>query len=183
MIDIFKTYIDPASKESFRGISLDENAYKMEWIVQPEGYVPLEHIHLKQDEIFEVQAGEIRLLMDGKEYLGKAGDTILVPKGKKHIAYNNTDAVLKCMVSYTPSLDILQFEQCFMGMIQDGHYDKNGKINIPMMGYFLEKMKCKAMTRPTEIPAFAFGIALKAFYLLGTVKGWKKYYTKYTGLK
>ncbi|MFN8358242.1 MAG: cupin domain-containing protein [Spirosomataceae bacterium] len=182
MIDIFKTYIDPASKESFRGLSLDQNSYKMEWIVQPEGYVPLEHIHLHQNETFLIQEGEILLLIDGEKFVGKVGDVITVPKGKRHIAYNNAQTVLKCEVSYTPSLDILQFEQCFMGMLQDGHYDKTGKIKIPMMGYFLSKMKCQSMTRPTEIPAFVFAFALKVFYLVGVIRGWKKYYTAYTGL-
>lgn len=181
-INVFEAAIDPASGESFRCISITPEAYQIEWIVQPKGYVPFEHIHLNQDEIFEIKEGEVRLLMDGKEYIAKAGDTIVVPKGIKHIAFNNRDAILRCFVTYSPALDMQTFSQCFNGMVEDRHYDKNGKINIPMMGYFLTKMKCQAMTRPTEIPAFAFGSALRAFYLFGLLKGWSKLYFKYTGL-
>ena len=71
--------------------------------------------------------------------------------------------------------------ECFMGLINDGDIDKKGGINIPKMGYFLTKMKAKCMTRPTEIPAPAFNIALKVFYIRGLLSGWNKLYKKYTG--
>lgn len=80
--NIYKPITDLISGETFRCISSDEKAFVMEWTVQPHGYVPFEHIHLNQDEIFEIQEGEMNVLIDGKEYIGRAGDTIVVPKGK-----------------------------------------------------------------------------------------------------
>lgn len=180
-IDIFQSFTNPVSKETFKGISFDETAFIMEWTVQPGGYVPFEHIHLYQDEIFHVKNGEIRLVMDGKEYIAKKGDTITVPKGARHIAYNNRDATLHCVVEYRPGLDHDKMMQCVAGLTLDGHYDKKGEISIPKMGYFLRRMNCKAMVRPTKIPAAAMKMGLMAFYLRGALAGWGKLYEKYVG--
>jgi hypothetical protein len=152
----------------------------MEWIVQPEGYIPLEHIHLNQDEILHVKQGEIRIIIDGQEHIGKANQTICVPKGIRHIAYNNKTEVLTCVVEYRPGLDHYKFFQCLAGLILDGNIDAKGSLNIPKMGYFMKKMNIRALTRPTSIPKPLFGLALNVFYLMGLMAGWEKQYKKYT---
>ena len=55
-IDLYQSFTNPVTKETFRCLSSTEEAYVMEWIVQPDGYVPFEHVHVHQDEIFHVQA-------------------------------------------------------------------------------------------------------------------------------
>lgn len=178
--NIFEPIVNPVTGETFRGVSFSEEVFVMEWKVKPNGYVAFEHIHMSQDEIFHVKSGEIRVVMDGKEYVGKKGDTIVIPKGKPHIAYNNTDEALDCLVEYKPGLDQDVFMQCFAGLVQDNYIDKKGSISIPKMGYFLMKMKAKSLARPTEIPAPLFNIAMRFFYLRGVLSGWGKLYTKYT---
>lgn len=180
-VNVFEPTINSIAGESFRCISLTPEAYAMEWIVQPGGYVPFEHTHEKQEEVFRVQEGEIRLVLEGRELIARAGQTITVPKGKPHIAYNNTDGVLRCEVSYAPALDYERFSQCFCGLMQDGFLDDKGGISIPMMGYMITRMKCQALSRPTNIPALFFRMALRFFYLMGVLRGWGKLYTKYTG--
>ncbi len=178
--NIYETCTNPVSGESFKTISYDKEKYVMQWLVQPKGYVPFEHIHLNQDETFHIKSGAIKLVMDGKEYFAKAGESLTVPKGTPHIAYNNLDAVLDCVVEYTPALDYNKFMQCLMGLTNDYFLDKKGGIDIPKMGYFLIKMKAKCMTRPTVIPKPMFNIALRVFYLRGLLNGWHKLYKKYT---
>lgn len=180
-VDIYKPVVNPVTGESFQAISFDESAFVMKWIVQPDGYVPFEHVHLNQDEIFHVRTGEVRLVMDGKEMIAKAGDTVTVPKGAKHIAYNNSPEVLDCVVEYRPGLDHDKFMQCIAGLIADGYYDKKGAMDIPRMGYFMRKMRLRAMARPTNIPAAMLGMGLFFFYMRGSLSGWKTLYTKYTG--
>ena len=177
--NIYEACINPISGELFRGISFTKEAFTMQWTVQPNGYVPFAHIHLNQDEIFHIKSGEIRLQISGKEYLVKAGESITVPKGAKHIAYNNKTEVLDCIIEYKPGLDHDKFMQCFMGLTNDKLLDKMGGVNIPRMGFFLVKMKAKSIARPTAIPSILFSIALKVFYLRGTLSGWNKLYSKY----
>ena len=179
-INIYENCSNPVTGETFKGISLTPEAYTMQWTLQPEGYVPIEHIHFNQDEIFYVRQGELKVLIEGREYVAGPSETIIVPKGLRHTALNNKNEVMEAVVEYKPALDHDKFAQCFNGLINDGYLDKKGGISIPMMGYFLRKMKCKAMARPTNIPAPAFKAALNVFYLIGTLRGWDKLYKKYT---
>src|SRR5258706_14739553 len=104
-IDLYQPFTNPITKETFRCISFNEDAFTMEWIVQPGGYVPFEHVHINQDEIFHVQQGEIRVKINGHIPLGEAGQTAFIPPGLKHIAYTNRPEKLACMFDNKPALD------------------------------------------------------------------------------
>lgn len=179
--NIYESCANPVTGETFKALSHTPEAFTMLWMVQPQGYVPFEHIHYNQDEVFHVQKGEVRIVMNGKEYIGKTGNTLTVPKGKAHIAFNNKPEMLQCRVEYRPGLDHDKFMQCFIGLINDGFIDKKGGLDIPKMGYFLTKMNTKFMARPTSIPASVFSLALKIFYLRGKISGWQKLLDKYIG--
>jgi mannose-6-phosphate isomerase-like protein (cupin superfamily) len=179
-IDIYKTFTNPVSKESFRCISSNADLFVIEWKVQPSGYVPFEHIHLAQDEIFNIKKGELRVVIDGEEKMVKQGEKITVPKGQRHIAFNNKEEEMVCEVEYVPGLDHYKWMQCFAGITIDNYTDKKGGINIPKAGYCLKKMKAKCMTRPTVIPAPVFNFSLAIFYLMGTIAGWNRLFKKYT---
>ncbi len=179
-INLYQSISNPFSGESFCCISANADTYTMQWTLQSKGYVPFEHIHYRQNEIFRVQKGELKVIIDGKTHIAAAGQVIVVPKGARHIASNNKEEVMDALVSYTPALDYDKFMMCLLGLTTDGYMDKKGGISIPMMGYCLKKMKCQAMARPTKIPAPAFNLALRAFYFIGMIKGWNKLYKKYT---
>jgi len=179
-IDIYQPFTNPVTKETFRCLSCTEEAYVMEWIVAPEGYVPFEHIHVSQDEIFHVKQGEIRVVINRQQQIGKVGQTVTVPYGVRHIAYNNTSETLTCIVEYKPGLDISKSFQCFGGLTYDLDVPGRYGINIPKMMYFMKKMNAKALARPTNVPAPVFGILMNGFYFLGELAGWERLYKKYT---
>ncbi len=179
-VNLYHPFVNPIAGESFRCIAYTPDAYVMEWIVQPRGYVPFEHIHLNQDEIFHVKSGEIRLVIEGKTHIGKPGERIVVPKGARHIAYNNSPAVLTCIVEYTPGLDHYRFFQCFGGLTIDRDIDAKGSINIPKMLYFTRRMNAQALTRPTSVPAPLFGLMINLCGAVGTLLGWHRDYQRYT---
>jgi quercetin dioxygenase-like cupin family protein len=178
-VDVFESLTHPVTGETFRCISADENAYVFEWTVASGGYVPFEHVHLFQDEIFRVLTGAVRLIVDGEEIIGKGGDTVTVEKGQRHIAFNHTGEVMKCIVEFRPGFDTKIVMQCFWGLILDGDYDKHGTPSIFKMGYFVKG--CQALTRPANIPAAVFNSAVNLFYWIGKLMGWEKLYKKYTG--
>lgn len=178
--NIYETCTNPISGETFRTISFDENAYIMQWKLEPKGYVPFEHIHLNQDEIFHIKKGEMLIVMNGNDHIVKEGESITVPKGTAHKAYNNKEEVLDSIVEYRPGLDHDRFMECLCGLTNDKYLDNKGGISIPRMGYFLKRMNAKCMARPTEIPAPMFNIALVFFYIRGLISGWSSLYNKYT---
>ena len=67
--DIFQSYTNPISGETFKCISFNAESLTMQWTVQLEGYVPFEHIHLNLDEVFHIRQGEIKIIIDGKEHI------------------------------------------------------------------------------------------------------------------
>src|SRR5688572_10273177 len=151
-IDLYKSFTNPVTKETFRCISSTDEAYIMEWIVEPDGYVPFEHIHVNQDEIFHVQQGEIRVIINRQEQIGTGGQTVMVPRGVRHIAYNNSPETLVCTVEYRPGLDIFRYFQCFGGLTNDSDIHRKYGINVPKMVYFMRRMNAKALARPASLP-------------------------------
>ncbi len=179
-IDLYQPFTNPVTKETFRCLSCTEEAYVMEWTVQPKGYVPFEHIHLAQDEIFHVVQGEIRVVIDRRQQIGTAGVTVTVPCGARHIAYNNIPETLICVVEYRPGLDISRSFQCFGGLTCDGDVHGRYGINIPKMMYFMKRMNLRALARPSSLPGPAFNVLMNAFYLYGSLAGWESLYKRYT---
>src|SRR5688572_29214179 len=108
-IDLFKGFTNPIAQETFRCISNTSEAFIFEWIVQPKGQVPNEHIHYNQDEIFHVKSGVIDFTLDGKKQTGKNNTTIVVPKGSPHIAHNHSQEPLTCIVEFRPAFESYQF--------------------------------------------------------------------------
>ena len=179
-VDLYQPFTNPVTQETFRCLSCTDEAYVMEWIVAPKGYVPFEHIHVSQDEIFHVKQGEIRVLLNRQQAIGKAGQTVTVPRGTRHIAYNNTPEMLVCVVEYRPGLDMSRFFQCFGGLTCDRDVSGRYGINIPKMLYFMRKANANVLARPANIPAPLFDVLMNTFYLVGTFAGWEKLYRKYT---
>src|SRR5262245_10642620 len=99
-IDLYKGFTNNITGETLRCISYTPYAFRFDWIVEPKGHVPFEHIHVKQTEIFQVKKGELRIVIDGEDHIVKEGQSIVVPKGKKHQAYNNLSSKLHCIVEY-----------------------------------------------------------------------------------
>ncbi len=179
--NVFQPIRHPITGETFTCLSSDSQAYIMEWSLEPNGYVPLEHLHLNQSEKFQILEGEIVLRVDGRETILRKGDTQIVPKNTRHLAFNRGTTVARCLIEYRPGLDYLQVMQCYLGLIQDKDYDPKGAINVPKMGYLLNHMNARAMMRPSNIPAPAFAMGRVVFLLIGTLKGWRKDFARYTG--
>lgn len=152
----------------------------MEWTVAPGGYVPFEHVHVAQDEIFHVERGEIRARIARKDRYGKAGDTVVAPRGIRHIAYNDKDVPLVCTVEYKPGLDHYTTMQCFAGLTLDGRIDRRGLVHIPRIMYLLKRGNILSLPRPAFAPEFAFRFGMEFFYVVGSILGWEALYKKYT---
>lgn len=180
-IDLYEGFSNEITGESFRCLSYSPKACTFEWKVQPNGYVPFSHIHLHQDEVFRVRRGELRLVIDKKETIAKAGEIVRVSKGKSHRAFNNGQEMLECVVSFEPGLDTYEFFQCFGGLTVNGDMDARGQINIPKMLYFTKRMNARCLARPSALPATLFKLALNACYLVGKLSGWERDYFRYTG--
>jgi quercetin dioxygenase-like cupin family protein len=180
-IDPYQSFTNPITGETFRCISSTDEAYTTEWNLRPGGFVPFEHIHLNQVEVFHVQAGEIRVLINGRRSIGRAGDTITIPRGARHIAFNDRDETLRCVLEYKPALDSQRKFQCFAGLTLDGDINRWGVVSIPKMMYFMQVQNARAVARPAFVPGPVFRLMMRASLPLGKAAGWDELYRKYTG--
>ncbi|HJS20066.1 MAG TPA: cupin domain-containing protein [Anaerolineales bacterium] len=180
-IDLYQPFTNPVTRETFRCISSNEEAFIMEWTVHPGGYVPFEHVHVRQDEIFHIRSGGMRVKVKGIPHFGKAGDTLTVSRGTRHIAFNDRDEPLVCIVEYKPGLDHYKTMQCFAGLTLDCDYDKRGLVNIPRIMFMLKRANAMSLTRPAFAPDWLFQIGMSFFFRVGSILAWESSYKKYTG--
>lgn len=75
-----------------------------------------EHVHPAMEERYEVLDGVAAFRIAGVERTARAGETIVVPPGTPHLAWNPTNAVVRLRITMTPSLRWAEFvERLFAG--------------------------------------------------------------------
>jgi quercetin dioxygenase-like cupin family protein len=179
-IDLYQPFTNPITRETFRCISSTAEAFTMEWTVHPGGYVPFEHVHVNQDEIFHIQQGEMRVKVKGIAHIGKVGDPLTIPRGTRHIAFNDKEEPLVCIVEYKPGLDHYKTMQCFAGLTLDCDYDKRGLVNVPKIMFMLKKANALSLTRPAFAPEWLFHLGMNVFFPIGSMMKWERLYEEYT---
>lgn len=180
-VNLYEPFTNVITGETFRCISYTKEAYISEWTVQPSGFVPFPHTHPNQDEVFHVRQGKLQALVNGVEHVATAGETLVIPRGAKHLASNPLNETLVCTLEYRPGLDSYKIFQCFGGLTASNQLTPGGIPHPLKMLYFVGKIKAQTLAIPTYTPAPLFLLGTKIFYRLGTLLGWEKLYKEYTG--
>ena len=94
---------------------------------------------------------------------GRSGDTLVVPRGIKHIAFNDRDEALVCIVEYKPGLDLYKTLQCFAGLTIDRDFNGRGLVNIPKIMYMLKKADARSHHPPRLCAAMVVPIGHGCF--------------------
>jgi mannose-6-phosphate isomerase-like protein (cupin superfamily) len=77
------------------------------------GHRALEHIHPRMEERFEVLDGRAAFRIDGVEVEATAGSVVVAPPGRRHLAWNPTDAPVRLRIEMRPSLRWAEFTTRF----------------------------------------------------------------------
>lgn len=94
--------------------------------VAPAGGVP-KHRHTNHDERIEVLEGEIEVVIEGKAHLLRAGEHIVIPRGKAHTWRNPSAAPSKFHGSMNPGHPGFErFLRVLFGLARDGQVRPNG---------------------------------------------------------
>src|SRR5690349_2552956 len=75
----------------------------------PPGHGASPHIHRREDESFYVIEGEMAFVCGEKSFVAKAGSFLHVPRGMLHAFQNNSESMVRMLVTYSPA----GFEQFF----------------------------------------------------------------------
>lgn len=74
------------------------------------------HLHPEMEERYDVRAGVAAFRIGGVERRAGEGETVVVPSGTPHLAWNPTDGVVRVRITMTPALRWADFvERLFSG--------------------------------------------------------------------
>ena len=99
---------------------------EMDLELSPSAFLAAEHIHLRQDESFEVLDGLIRLRCRGEESVRGAGEKVVVPAGSPHAWAPAGEEGARVRLTFTPGADIEQFFDEFFRLGREGRTDAKG---------------------------------------------------------
>ncbi len=92
------------------------------------GVSPPRHIHHREDEVFHVLEGHLRIWCDGQTYHAGPRDTAMLPKGIAHTCLVTGETAAKLMVTVSPGgLDEFFSRMASMGV---DHNDLAGMMEL-----------------------------------------------------
>lgn len=153
---------------------------KLKLLIRPGGFKPVEHLHEKQDETFEVLRGKLTYLLDGQKSVAAAGEKVVLPKGRPHMHYNDEKEDLEMIQTVTPALDAETLIEGILGLARDGKI-KNGNPKFLQMMVWLRHFKARVYLAKLPVGIQKFLAILLA--PAGRLMGYKAVYKEYSGFE
>jgi quercetin dioxygenase-like cupin family protein len=146
---------------------------------KPGGVKPAMHLHLFQDEEFEVKSGVLTYVLNNEKKTAKAGEKVLLPKGIGHTHYNDSLTETLVMIqTISPALDGEPLIESLLGLSQDGKM-KNGEPDFLQVMVWLRHFK--ARTYLAKVPVGVQNILAFVLAPVGRLFGYKAVYKQYSG--
>jgi quercetin dioxygenase-like cupin family protein len=128
---------NPAGRMRMRllrtGAETNGELLELEATYAPGSVEPVEHLHPRQDEHFEILAGSMTARVGGEERTLAAGDTLEVPAGTVHAMWNDGDAEARVIWRTRPALRTEEFFRRVGALAEQGKLTAKGPRN-PLLG-------------------------------------------------
>ena len=179
MIRTGDTLHNPATGElmQFLKTSADTNGeyVYIEVVVEPNGTVAAAHLHPYQTERFEIVSGEVAFEAGKREFVAKAGETVVVVAGTPHTFWNAgaDEARFRCEIR--PALRFEQLIETMFTLAADGKTNKKGMPN-PFRLAVIANAHFDDVRLPFP-PAWMQKVGLAIGSPLGSLLGYKPVYT------
>jgi quercetin dioxygenase-like cupin family protein len=152
----------------------------MKATIKTKGPLVPNHIHVTQDETFEVISGKLTIWLDGNEETLSAGGKVTLPKLKPHNHYNHGDDAVTYIHTVTPALDFDYFMENLIGLAADGK-TKNGKHGLVQQLVFLKYLDSKFYL--ADVPVGAQKALMNLIAPIGRLFGYRAIYKKYSEIE
>ncbi len=175
---------DPANQNVYEFIETasdtgGERVVMKATIKQKGRFVP-NHMHVLQDETFEVISGKLTVFKDGKVSTIGSGEKVVLPKNESHNHYNSEDIPLTYIQTVRPALDFDFMVENLVGLAADGK-SKNGNYGLVQELVTLKYLDSKTFL--ADIPVGIQKILMHTIAPLGRLFGYRAIYKKYSGIE
>ncbi|MFN3404611.1 MAG: cupin domain-containing protein [Cytophagaceae bacterium] len=166
----------------FLETSGDNNGAKVviKTTLKAKGQIVPNHIHVFQDESFEVISGSLTVWSEGKTFSLSEGQSINLPKNKPHNHFNSEDQPVTYIHTVSPALDFEYLVENLVGLAADGK-SKNGKYGMLQELVTLKYLDSKAYL--ANIPIGPQKFLMNTIAPLARVFGYRAIYRKYSGIE
>jgi quercetin dioxygenase-like cupin family protein len=181
MAKVGETIENPITGERviWRKTAQDTNGELVQFdlFVRPHGFVVVEHVHLIQQESFEIIKGVVSLRVNGRELTAGPGEKVVIPSGTPHKWWNASDEELHVVVEVQPAGTFEPAMETMFGLARDGKTNKKGMPN-PLQ---LAALSLEADGYAVSIPRPIQTVLLNVLGSVGKLLGYKARYPKYSG--
>ena len=149
-----------------------------EMVLPTGGFVAAEHVHPKQEERYEILAGELNVRLDGRERTLAPGDRVVVPPGRPHLWWNAGAEEVRFRCEVTPALRFETFLETLFGLASDGKTDPKGLPNPLQLAVLMRAYKAELrLARPSPaVQSLMFG----PLAIVGRLVGYRSSYPRYS---
>lgn len=133
---------------------------------------PLTHVHIGQTESFEVISGKLLVIMDNKEHVINAGQTITIPNNVVHTFKNaNANEPVEAKFWFEPALNA----EWMLQTLGESAMDNGGdwaKASLLQMGYlmYLLRREYRLGGLPNWLQDVIFGLLYRLAIITGEAK-------------
>ena len=99
---------------------------RYEALLKVGAFPPPEHSHPKQTETFTILEGEVIFKLDGKDIMGKSGDTFTIPTNVRHTFKQTGSKDVLMQVEFRPALRTEFLLETFYALGNSGKIGKTG---------------------------------------------------------
>jgi quercetin dioxygenase-like cupin family protein len=176
--------INPTNGDSYEFLETakDTNGeqVKMKATIHSKGQLVPRHLHVFQEETFEIVSGQLTVLFEGQIRKLSAGEKITLPKNVPHNHYNDEDSPVTYVHSVAPALDFDYLIENLVGLAADGK-SKNGKYGLVQELVSLKYLDSKSYL--ADIPLGVQKILMNSIAPIGRLLGYRAIYKKYSGIE
>jgi quercetin dioxygenase-like cupin family protein len=142
----------------------------MDVFLQPEAPSPPAHIHLRQQESFQVLSGSIELRLGRDRQLLTAGDHAVIPAGAAHTWAPAGTEPLHCRVELRPALHFEDLQESIFWLVRNGKLDRKSLANLLQVATVFHHYLNEA--RAASPPAIIQRTTLGPLAAIGRLRGY-----------
>ncbi|MFQ3577217.1 MAG: cupin domain-containing protein [Cytophagales bacterium] len=176
--------VNPFNKDSIEFVETSSSTngeyVKLKHIQFSKGQQVPDHLHVYQNEVFEVISGTLTIEFENKIIELKAGEKIELPKNKPHNHYNLNSDRVEYFQSVSPALDFEYLIENIAGLTADG------KANNGSFGLVQELVTLKYIGSKAYLASIPIGVQQLMMNIVAPVArlfGYRAVYKKYSGIE